>query len=61
MDYTKEEIETRLKSLLHEMFRGANQEDGILSLEYNEKKQECTVKLNVSIIEEDDYIGFSGY
>ena len=61
MDYTKEEIETRLKGLLHEIFRGASQEDGILSLEYNEKKQECTVKLNVSIIEEDDYIGFSSY
>jgi hypothetical protein len=47
--------------MLHEMLRGYNQEDGILSLEYDEKKQECNLKMNVHIVEEDDYVGFSVY
>ena len=61
MNKTKEEIEKRLKDMLHEMLRGYHQEDSILSLEYDEEKQECTVKLSVHIVEEDDYIGFSVY
>lgn len=60
-DYNKEEIEKRLKDMLHEILRGYNQEDSILSLEYDEEKQECTVKMNVHIVKEDDYIGFGCY
>jgi hypothetical protein len=61
MNYTKEEIESRLKELLYDLLRSGNQEGSILSLNYNEKKQECNVTLTVNIIEEDDYIGFDGY
>lgn len=61
MKYTKEEIETRLKDMLHEILRGYYQEDSILSLEYDEEKQKCNLKMNVHIVEEDDYIGFAGY
>ncbi len=61
MNYTKEEIETRLKEVLYDLLSYGNQEGSILSLNYNEKKQECNVTLTVNIIEEDDYIGFDGY
>ena len=61
MNYTKEEIESRLKELLYDLLSYGNQEGSILSLNYNEKKQECNVTLTVNIIEEDDYIGFDGY
>ena len=61
MEYSKEEIEKRLKDMLHEMLRGYNQEDSILSLEYDEEKQECNLKMNVHIVEEDDYVGFGVY
>lgn len=59
--YSKTEIENRLKELLHEMLRGYNQEDSIISLEYDEEKNECNLKLTVNIVEEDDYVGFGGY
>ncbi len=61
MKYNKEEIEKRLKDMLHEMLRDYNQEDSILSLEYDEEKQECNLKMNVHIVEEDDYVGFGVY
>ncbi len=61
MKYSKEEIESRLKDMLHEILRGYNQEDSILSLEYDEEKQECNLKMTVNIVEEDDYVGFAGY
>lgn len=61
MKYSKEEIEKRLKDMLHEMLRGYHQEDSILSLEYDEEKQECNLKMNVHIVEEDDYVGFGVY
>lgn len=61
MQYTKEEIEKRLVDMLYEILRGHNQEDGIRSLVYDEENQVCTVKLDVHIVKEDDYIGFAGY
>lgn len=59
--YSKKEIEKRLKDMLDDMLRSYNQEGSILSLKYDEKKQECNVKMNIHIFEEDDYVGFSGY
>ena len=61
MRYSKEEIEKRLKDMLHVMFRGYHQEDSILSLEYDEEKQECNLKMSVHIVEEENYIGFACY
>lgn len=40
MKYSKEEIEKRLKDMLYEMLSSQNQEDGFISLEYDEEKQE---------------------
>jgi len=61
MEYTKEEIENRLKDMLHEILRTYNQENSILSLEYDEENQECNLRMSVHIVEEDDYIGFGVY
>jgi hypothetical protein len=61
MKYSKEEIEKRLKDTLYEILSDQNQEDGFISLEYNEEKQECNVRMSVHIVEEDDYIGFGSY
>jgi hypothetical protein len=61
MKYSKEEIEKRLKDMLHEILRDYNQEDSIISLEYDEENQECNLKMTVHIVEEDDYIGFDEY
>lgn len=61
MSYTKEQIEEKLKDLLSEALESLNQEDGIISLKYDEKNKECTVKMNVVIVEEDNYVGFAGY
>ena len=61
MKYTKEEIEKRLKDILHEILRGYNQEDSIVSIDYDEEKRECTIKMNVHIVDRDDYIGFGCY
>ena len=47
--------------MLHEILRDYNQEDSILSIEYDQKNEECVIKMNVTIVEDDDYIGFSGY
>lgn len=56
-----EEIEKSLKDMLHEMLRDYNQEGGLVSLEYDEVNMQCTVKMNVHIVEDDEYIGFGGY
>lgn len=61
MKYSKEEIEKSLKDTLYEILSDQNQEDGFISLEYNEEKQECNVRMSVHIVEEDDYIGFGSY
>lgn len=61
MKYTKEEIEEKLKDMLHEILRGHNQEDSIISVSYDEEKQECNIKMTVSIVEEDNYVGFASY
>lgn len=61
MEHSKEEIEKRLKDMLHEILRDHGQEDSIISLTYDETKQECNVKMSVHIVKEDDYVGFSGY
>jgi len=58
---TKEIIEYRLTQALKEMMSDYNQEDGFISLDYDPEKEECTVKLTVHIVEEDDYVGFGGY
>lgn len=59
--YNKEEIEKRLKDMLHEILRSHGQEDSIIKLEYDEANQQCNIKMNVHIIEEDDYVGFGVY
>lgn len=59
--YSKEEIEKRLKDMLHEMLRGYNQEDSILSFKYDEENEKCNIEMTVHIVEEDDYIGFGCY
>jgi len=61
MKYSKEIIEERLKDILYECLSNANQESGLISLEYDEENEECNVKLSVCIVEEDDYVGFDGY
>jgi hypothetical protein len=61
MKYSKEEIEERLSYLMREVLSSSNQEGGIISLETDLDKMEATVKLNIVIVEEDDYIGFDGY
>lgn len=61
MPYSKERIEESLKDLLYESLEGTNQEDGIIDLEYDEETGRCYVTLSTHIVEEDDYIGFSGY
>jgi hypothetical protein len=61
MKYTKQEIETRLNSMLYDMLSDYNQESAILNLVYDDKTETCNVVLSVHIVEEDDYIGFDGY
>ena len=61
MKHSKEEVETVLYDMLHEALGSYNQEDALISLDYNEEKEECVVRLNVTIIEEDSYVGFAGY
>jgi hypothetical protein len=57
----KAEIEAKLKDLLNDCLSSANQDGSIISLELDESGETCTVKMNVTIVEEDDYIGFEGY
>lgn len=47
--------------MLFDMLSDYNQEDGIISLEYDEEKEECNLKMSVHIIAEDDYVGFACY
>ena len=61
MNYTKEEVETRLEEASYEMLEGFNQEDSIISVDYDPTNQSCLVKLKVHIVERDDYIGFGAY
>lgn len=61
MGYTKKEIESRLKNMLDECLESYNQDGSIISIVYDPEKNECTVKLNVYIVEEDNYVGFQGY
>lgn len=59
--YTKQKIEESLIDLLDDLLRGGNQEGSIISLNYDEETELCTVVLSTHIVEEDDYIGFQGY
>jgi hypothetical protein len=61
MSYTKEQVEKILKETLKECLSGINQESGVKSVIYDAEKQECTVKLSVVIVEDDNFVGFSGY
>lgn len=61
MKYTKEKIESELYNLLYDLLSNGNQESGIISVKYDEESQTCDVKLDVHIVEEDDYIGFDTY
>lgn len=61
MDVSKTNIERSLKKLLSECLETYNQESGLISLEYDPVTETCIAKLNVVIIEEDEYIGFDGY
>jgi len=58
---TKEEKEEELSDMLYEALRSFNQEGGIKSYELNEKTGEFHVVFDVVEIDEDGYIGFSGY
>lgn len=58
---TKKEIEEILTELLYDCLQSANQEDAIISLEYDEENEEAIIRLNVHIVEEDNYVGFNGY
>ena len=59
--YAKKEVEAKLKDLLNDCLSSANQDGSIISLEVDDELETCTVKMNVTIVEEDDYIGFEGY
>ena len=59
--YTKEDIEKAVKSLLEEALESVNRDCGIISVEYISEKNECLVRTNVFICEEDDFIGIEGY
>lgn len=59
--YSKAEIEAKLKDLLNDCLSSANQDGSIISLDLDVWGDTCTVKMNVTIVEEDDYIGFEGY
>lgn len=61
MNITKEEIEAELKNQLRELLSSGNQEDSILSFKFDEDKMEVNVKLSVTSIPEDNYLGFAGY
>lgn len=61
----KDKIEKQLKDLLYDMLRDYNQEGALISLKVDDYKFDdeitCTIKMNVTIVEEDDYVGFDGY
>ena len=57
---TKEEIEKELFDLLDELLSYNHQGGSIIGLEYDEDKQECTIKMTV-FIDEDGYVGFQSY
>ena len=59
--YTKEEIEEQLYELLRDCLESGNQESAIKSLEYDPEKNEAHIIMDVTIVEEDDYVGFDGY
>jgi hypothetical protein len=61
MSYSKEQVEKILKDLLDKALESLNQDGSIINLEYDEKNQECVIKMNVVIVEEDNYVGFAGY
>lgn len=61
MNYTKEEIEQELFTLLNTLLESGNQEGSIKNLVYDPETRTCTVTLSVYIFEEDQYIGFQSY
>jgi hypothetical protein len=61
MNYKKEEIENRLKEILDDLLSTINQDGSIISLDYDESKNECVVKMDVFINEDDNFIGFQSY
>ena len=61
MKYTKEKIEKELRDLLEDCLSMYKQDGALISLEYDEKTEICTIKMNTFINDEDDYIGFESY
>ena len=61
MNYTKEEIEQELFTLLNTLLEGGNQEGSIKELVYHSETNTCTVTMTVYIFGEDQYIGFQSY
>ncbi|MFW6272698.1 MAG: hypothetical protein ACOC2U_02825 [bacterium] len=59
--YSKKEIEESLWEVLDDCLSSGNQDGSIINLEYDEKTEECTVRLTTAIVKEDGYIGFQGY
>lgn len=61
METSNKDIENALKDLLDECLASQNQDGSIIKLKYNKDNQTCEVSLTVTIVEEDNYIGFQGY
>jgi hypothetical protein len=60
--YTKEYIEDQLNDILYDCLASSNQEGTIESLTYDPKTKKVTVVFEeISIVPEDDYVGFAGY
>ena len=57
----KELIEKELTERLRDCLETYDQDDAFVSLVYDESTQTCMIKMNVHIVEEDNYIGFSVY
>ena len=60
-EYTKEAIEERLRFLLDDCLEAGGQGSSIKGLSYDPEKGECTIRMSVHIVKEDDYVGFEGY
>lgn len=61
MERTKVEIENILIEFLKDMLESGNQESALKSLYYDKEKQECIIKMDVTFVDSDNYVGFAGY
>ena len=61
MKYSKQEIENRLKEMLNEMLSDYNQDGTLISLDFDSESETATIKMNVYIDEDYDYVGFATF